>query len=167
MNGIKKKPKENKTTTTTTKTTPQKNRKSKNNISASQAKAGAAQGSTSATSRGCPNPSPAREETCGNGGRRGAPAELGLTPASYFVYPDQPVLCGVRLLQHVQLKVLVPDLSIAHAVVARRPLCGDTKQRCATTAPQLLGRGSAAQDTHWPRCRPARSGSSTSCTSGS
>lgn len=42
----------------------------------------------------------------------------------YLVYPHQPVLGGVRLLQHVQLKVLVADFGVAHAVVARRPLCG-------------------------------------------
>jgi len=35
----------------------------------------------------------------------------------HFVYPDEPVLCGVGFLQYVQLKVLVADLCVTDAVV--------------------------------------------------
>lgn len=42
---------------------------------------------------------------------------------SYLVYPNQPVLCCVGLLQHVQFKVFVPNLSIPHSVITRRALC--------------------------------------------
>lgn len=41
----------------------------------------------------------------------------------YLVYPNQPVLCCVGLLQHIQFKVFVPDLSVPHPVITWWALC--------------------------------------------
>lgn len=40
----------------------------------------------------------------------------------YLVYPDEPVLCSICFLQHIQLKVLVANLSVTNSVVTRRTL---------------------------------------------
>lgn len=38
----------------------------------------------------------------------------------HLVYPHKPVLCSIRFLQHIQLKVLVANLSVTNSVVTRR-----------------------------------------------
>lgn len=43
----------------------------------------------------------------------------------YLVYPNQPMLCCVGLLQHIQFEVFVADLSVPHSVITRWSLCGE------------------------------------------
>lgn len=93
----------------------------------------------------------------------------------YLVYPNQPMLCCVGLFQHIQFKVLVPNLSVPHSVITRWTLCTwnhEDHQNCSVLwrnwlmcVYSVITPGCGV--THWPLCRPGRSGSSTSCTWGS
>lgn len=59
------------------------------------------------------------QDCCNSAG----PPDGALVLPTHLVYPDQPVLRGVGLLQHIQFKVFVPDFGVPDSVIARRTLC--------------------------------------------